>query len=77
MATLEGSAHYAGFLLATVEGFGLRPKLFMPFLLILSNFWWLVLNPNKSMKKKEKKNRKKKIIIIVEKSKKIQKSVQV
>ena len=28
---LEGSARFAGFLLAPAEGFGLRPRLFWPF----------------------------------------------
>ena len=28
---LEGTARYAGLLLAPAEGFGLRPRLFLPF----------------------------------------------
>ena len=30
IATLEGTARYAGLLLAPEEGFGLRPRLFLP-----------------------------------------------
>ena len=29
--SLEGTARYAGLLLAPAEGFGLRPRLFLPF----------------------------------------------
>ena len=31
LPVLEGAAHYAGLLLAPAEGFGLRPRLFLPF----------------------------------------------
>ena len=31
LVRLEGIARYAGLLLATAEGFGLRPRLFLPF----------------------------------------------
>ena len=31
LCTLEGTAHYAGLVLAPAEGFGLRPRLFLPF----------------------------------------------
>ena len=48
--TLEGTARYAGILLAPAEAFGLRPRHFLPlgqkkeffkavFLLILGRFW--------------------------------------
>ena len=31
LAVLKGTARYAGLLLAPAEGFGLRPRLFLPF----------------------------------------------
>ena len=38
LLVLEGKARYAGLLLAPAEGFGLQPRFFMLFLLILGNF---------------------------------------
>ena len=50
---LEGTARYAGLLLAPAEGFDLRPRLFLPFgpkkelfmlfVLILGHFWCSVV----------------------------------
>ena len=67
---LEGTARYAGLLLAPAEGFGLRPRLFLPFvfLLILGHFWCSVvtsvtfssnLSNFEKNQKKSKKNSKK------------------
>ena len=47
---LEGTARYAGLLLAPAEGFGLRPRLFLPFgkkrayYAVLANFWQFLVS---------------------------------
>ena len=41
---LEGTAHYAGQLLAPVEGFGLRPRLFLPGKKRLNMLLWPTLD---------------------------------
>ena len=51
---LEDTARYAGLLLAPAEGFGLRPRLFLPFgqkkalYAVLAHFWqFLVTSSNR------------------------------
>ena len=47
---LEGTARYAGLLLAPAEGFGLRPRLFLPFgqkrayYAVLAHFWQFLVS---------------------------------
>ena len=55
---LEITDRYAGLLLAPAKGFGLRPRLFMLFWLILGHFWCSVVTSLTLTSKKSQKSQK-------------------